>query len=72
MDASLVGTTQVHVRKDGCTCGASRWFNCRCGLDVCTYEIATYDTVPDRVQLTWIRDQHPGCALIYFDPTEAR
>jgi hypothetical protein len=72
-ESDLIGKTIVEVRRDACVCKPSRWFLCQCpDLEVCEYEVATFDTVPDRVQLQWIRDQHPGCVLIYLDPTEAR
>lgn len=65
---TLEGTSTVIVREP-CTCGASRWFYCRCAT-IAEYEIATFDTVPNRAHLAQIRAAHPGMDLIYYDPAE--
>ena len=70
--ADLEGTTPVTVRPP-CTCGAKQWFMCKpyCPArdTVASYDVVTYDTVPNDEQLNWIRNEHPGMELVYIDPT---
>lgn len=65
-DVSLLDNTPpktVHVFEP-CECRAAKWWDCRCAL-VATYDVQTFDTVPDARQLAWIRATHPGKVLVY-------
>jgi len=55
-----------------CTCGASKWWNCRCSSIIATYEgRGDYQIdgtgFPSRKMIDEVQNAHPGMELIYMD-----
>lgn len=67
--ATMDKKTAIVTVTTPCTCGAERWFSCRCAEVVAEYLCDALDDVegrPDPDQVAWIERAHPGMNLIYI------